>query len=550
MGNSEKRGIGRRTFMKYSLSAVAGLAVGPGTLGLLGSQGEASPSGRVQKIMFSTWSRPDLPELGRLLVSSFKEVGVELDMEIFELGAFLDKAIKEHGHALGFLSWTGTMDRLDPSFFLTNFFHSLYSKKGGQNYEHYRNPEYDKVCDAANSEMDVDKRVKLVHKCQEILARDLPFFQIGFIDLVQPYNSEAWENPVTYMGSGVGNEGNIWTAVDIKPRTSRKKLITSNTYDLPTLSLGSSNWNSMAALRMVYDTFLKVGPDLKIVPWAAESWKIVNNTTVDIVLRKGMKFHDGKPVTIEDVKFTFDYMKERKMAMYKQIYDQIEKTEVLSDNAVRIRLVRPYAPFITNSMVFAHILPKHIWEKIGEPDQYPNLNPIGSGPFKFGYWKRNEELYFEANKEHFHAPKLDGIYRKVIPSMDGIIGAYQNKEIDTGNDRLSQEQAEQLSKLPYITITATPNHGGYEMRADLDKKPFSDLAFRRAVSHLIPRKDYMALAFGKYGHAAANSILHPQLKPWFNDKIPFDEFSIEKARAILKAAKYTWDKNGILQYPG
>jgi len=305
----------------------------------------------------------------------------------------------------------------------------------------------------------------------------------------------------------------------------------------------------MSVLRLIYDTFLKLNPDLKVVPWAAESWKVVNNTTVDLVLRKGMTFHDGKPVTIDDVKFTFDYMKDRKMAMYKQIYDQIEKTEVSSGNTLRIRLVRPYAPFITNSLVFAHILPRHIWEKISEPNQYPNENPIGSGPFKFGYWKRNQEYYLEANKEHFMPPKIDGIYRKVIPSMDGILGAYENKEIDTGNDRLNEEQADRLAKLSHITIVPTPNHGGYEMRADLEKKPFSDLAFRRAVSHLIPRKDYMALAFGKYGHAASNTFLHPQLKPWHNSKIPFDEFSVEKAKSILKTAGYTWDKDGFLHYP-
>jgi peptide/nickel transport system substrate-binding protein len=300
---------------------------------------------------------------------------------------------------------------------------------------------------------------------------------------------------------------------------------------------------------MIYDTFLKLDPESNVVPWAAKEWKVVNDTTIDIVLREGMTFHDGKPVTIEDVKFTFDYMKDRKMAMYRSVYSVIEKTEVLDGSTFRFRLIRPHAPFISNSLVYAHILPKHIWEKISEPDKYPNEHPIGNGPFKFGYWKRGEELYMEANKAHFYPPKIDGFYRKVIPSMEGVIAALENKEVDIAHDRLSSEQAEEISRLPHITVVATPNHGPYEIRSDLDQKPFSDLAFRKAVSHIIPRKDYMDLVFGKAGHAAANSILHPKLKPWFNEKVPFDEYTIEKAKTILKSAGYTWDKKGFLHYP-
>jgi peptide/nickel transport system substrate-binding protein len=335
----------------------------------------------------------------------------------------------------------------------------------------------------------------------------------------------------------------------VKPKTGRKKIVTANVLDLTSLSLGTRSGNDRAILRFIYDTFVKVDPELNVVAWAASSWKIVGPKTVDITLRDGMKFHDGKPVTMEDVQFTFQYLKDKKMANYKEIYDRIEKTEVLSDRQLRFHLTQPYGAFLDRTLTDAHILPKHIWEKIDDPDKYPNEKPIGSGPFKFGYWKRGEEIYFEANRDHFYPPKIEGFYRKAIPSLEGVIAALESKEIDIHHDRLDSENATRLEKFPHLTVVSTPNHGIYEMRGDLEKKPFSDLQFRKAISYAIPRKQYMAQVFGKAGHAASNTIIHPELKPWYNEKIAFDEYAPQKAREILKAAGYWWDGSGFLHYP-
>ena len=546
----KKSTVDRRTFLKYSLGVGGGLMFGSGITGLVRPLGAATPGGRIQKIVYSVTPLADQVELARQVALSCKEIGIEVEIETLEFGAFMAKAMKKHEAIMSCMRWSGAPERIDPSFFLTQFFHSKHSKKGGRNYEHYMNPEYDKLCDAQNREMDKDKRIKLVHKCQEILARDYPMWILGFPDTLNAYNSEAFEGPAGMMGAGIGSESSIWTWLQIKPKTNRKKIVMCNRTPIKALSLKTRSGTSRALLRMIYDTFLRLGPDLKLVPWAAESWKVINDTTIDIVLRKGMKFHDGKPVTIEDVKFTFDYLKDKKMAMYRSVYDAIEKTEVLDANTFRFFLKEPSASFISNELVYAHILPKHIWEKIDEPDKLSMKKPIGSGPFKFGHWKRGEEMYFEANKEHFYPPKIDGYYRKVIPSMEGIIAALENKEIDIESERLSSEMADELSKLSHIKIVGTPTHGPFEIRGALDQKPFSDLAFRKAISHIIPRDEYGELVFGKAWNSATNTVIHPKLKPWHNDRIPFDEYSVPKAKEILKKAGYTWDKKGFLRYPG
>ena len=542
----------RRTFLKYSLGVGSGvILLTTDSMGVSEAQEKKTTEreGKVQKLTFRVLNRYDHIELSRTIATAFQGIGLEVGIEVLELGTWLSKTIGDHDMDMAALSWSGTTERIDPSAFLTEFYHSKYATKGRRNYQHYRNPEYDKVCDEANMEMDRKKRIALVRKCQEMLAKDYPIWPIGFVDFLNAYNSQEWEGPVGMMGAGIGTDFSLWTWLKVKPKTARKKIIGAQVFDMLSFSLGTRSGNDRSILRLMYDTFLRIDPKLNIVPWAASSWKIIDNKTVDITIRDGMKFHDGKPVTMEDVKFTFDYLKDKKMVMYKEIYDRIEKTEILANNGLRFHLTNPYGPFVDRTLADAHILPKHIWEKIDDPDKYPNEKPIGSGPFKFGYWKRGEELYLEANKEHFSPPNIEGFYRKVIPSLEASIAALENKEIDIQGDRLHTEYIKRLEKFPHLTLVSAPDHGIYEMRGDLDKKPFSDLQFRRAVSYLIPRKQYMDLVFGKVGHAASNTVIHPELKPWYNEKVAFDEYSPQKAREILKTAGYWWDKKGFLHYP-
>jgi peptide/nickel transport system substrate-binding protein len=552
MGKQKRtRNIDRRSFIKYSLGVGGGMLLGSNIVGFLRPVGAANP-GESVKIEYSvTADRMDMTELTRMVALSLKEAGIEVKIKTLEFGAWLGNTIGEHKSHMSHLVWTGSPERIDPSFFLTEFFHSKYTNKGGRNYEHYRNPEYDKICDAANAEMNEEKRVKLVHKCQEILAKDYPLWPVGFGSRPRAYNSDAWDGPVAVMGGQLGGGNDHWTWLNLKPKTQRTKVITCGSYAFTNFSLSARSGDVRGFMRLIYDTFLKLDPENKVIPWAAKSWRVVNNTTVDIELRDGMRFHDGKPVTIEDVKFTFDYMKDKQLGMYQSVYNSIEKTEILDRNNFRFHLVRPYAPFITSALVYAHILPKHIWEKIDDPQKYPNENPMGSGPFKFGHLRRdNHELYLEANKDHFNPPNIDGLYRKVILTMEATIGALENKEVDFHELTLSSEQVEYLSKYSHLKFETTLDHGPYEIRGDLERRPFNDIAFRQAVSYLIPRRDFISLMFEDIGFPAANSLIHPKSRPWYNTKVPFDEYSLDKAKAILKKAGYTWDRKKLLHYPG
>ena len=190
---------------------------------------------------------------------------------------------------------------------------------------------------------------------------------------------------------------------------------------------------------MIYDRLAYLDKDLKVIPWALESWKKVDNRTWDVKLRGGMKFHDGKPVTVDDLKFTMDFVCKYDRAEF-WVSDQfLEKTEILdrTNRMVRFTFKQPYGQFETEFLLVNVILPKHIFEglmekqKVGDNARHLQIpEPMGSGPFKWGQHKKDAELLLVANKDHFHAPKIEELLFVCIPTVDGIMGRLETQEID------------------------------------------------------------------------------------------------------------------------
>ena len=116
-------------------------------------------TGPVPPLQFLSPNWPDYVEISRLLVASWSKLGLAVEARQGTTQSVLAEVIGEHKmpHVVG-VSWGGAPDRIDPDYFLTEFFHSRRAMKGGLNYGHYRNPAYDEIADAQRREMDPQKR--------------------------------------------------------------------------------------------------------------------------------------------------------------------------------------------------------------------------------------------------------------------------------------------------------------------------------------------------------------------------------------------------------
>jgi peptide/nickel transport system substrate-binding protein len=470
----------------------------------------------------------------------------------------LAEVIGEHKvpHAVG-VSWGGAPDRIDPDYFLTEFFHSRRAVKGGLNYGHYINPEYDAVADAQRSEMDPEKRRALVWRAQEILAADNPILVLTFRDSTQAYNKARFEGVVPTLGSGIGQSYIPWSYFRMRPLTSRRVVRAINFSEIVTLNpFATPEIFNATLLRWMYPTFVTRGPDGEVLPWAAESWTVPDPTTVDMVLRGGMTFDDGRPVTVEDVKFTFDYILQWKFPALARVADAVEAVEIVSPSTVRFKLTRPTASFVPNVLGFCFVAPRHVWQDIpgttgvASPADWPNERPLGYGAFRFAEWRKGEFLRLDVRKDFFLPPQIDGVIWLFVPNIENQLAMMESGAADILGWTIDGEQARRLDAHPDLQSVRVPSHGMHEIRLNMEMAPVSDPAFRLALQHATNRREMIDVVFAGLGSDALNSVITPANALWANPNLPNPEFSIDRARKVLADAGYSWDGNGRLMFPG
>jgi peptide/nickel transport system substrate-binding protein len=184
----------------------------------------------------------------------------------------------------------------------------------------------------------------------------------------------------------------------------------------------------------------------------AESWSTSQDgKTITFKLHKNAKWHDGKPVTGHDVKFTFDMIIRKKYPAF-VVLKNVRDITVPDDHTVVMTLNDPEVGFVPMlaqvSTWTAKIYPKHLWEGQDGFDSGPHVNaPIGSGPFKFSRWEKGGLVELEANKDYFRgAPKVD---RLVFRQMTDVNVA--RAEFDSGRLQfLNYEYAPPLAEIPAL----------------------------------------------------------------------------------------------------
>ena len=183
----------------------------------------------------------------------------------------------------------------------------------------------------------------------------------------------------TRAGIGIRN---IWTFVGIEPLGAQKDLIINSTEAINAINplyIGGAvdSW----VTDLIWDRLMRIGPDGLPQPWAAESVTWVDDKTLDVKLRAGMKWHDGKPVTVDDVIFSFQAPAGDKAPMYKPFVTDIAAIEKTGEQTLRFKLKQPNATFLTATLAKINLIPKHVWEPVlkdlaGKPENAEQLKEV------------------------------------------------------------------------------------------------------------------------------------------------------------------------------
>jgi peptide/nickel transport system substrate-binding protein len=180
----------------------------------------------------------------------------------------------------------------------------------------------------------------------------------------------------------------------------------------------------------LHDALVKPMPGQPDAPSLAESWSVSKDGLVyEFALRKGVKFHNGEPVTADDVKFSFDRYRG---SANKTLKDRVAAIEAPDSSHVRFRLKQPWPDFLTfytGASGAGWIVPKKYVEKVGD-DGFKKA-PVGAGPYKFVSFTPGVELVLEAYDQYWRkTPSVKRLVFKVIPDESTRLAALKRGEVD------------------------------------------------------------------------------------------------------------------------
>ena len=290
-------------------------------------------------------------------------------------------------------------------------------------------------------------------------------------------------------------------------------------------------------LYAIHDAMAKAMPGNATAPSLAESWQVSPDGRVyDFTLRKGVKFHNGDPLTSEDVKFSFDRYKGAQAKALKERVAAVETPDALH---VRFRLKNPWPDFMTFYTAASGagwIVPKKYVEKVG--DEAFKKAPIGAGPYKFVSFTPGVELVMEAFDGYWRkTPSVKRLVFKVIGDEATRLAALKRGEIDIVYS-IRGELAEELQRTPGLTLkpTVIQSPQWVSMLDQWDpKSPWHDRRVRLAANLAIDRKainDAIALGHSRLTYSIIPSTFDYYWQP------PAYAYDPAQAKKLLAEAGY------------
>jgi len=295
-------------------------------------------------------------------------------------------------------------------------------------------------------------------------------------------------------------------------------------------------------LYAIHDALVRGYPGQKMGPSLAESWEeSEDGKTYEFRLRPGLKFHNGDPVTAEDVKFSFERYQGAGASILKE---HVQEVEIVDPRIVRFHLKEPWPDFMafygTTATAAGIVVPKNYLTQVGE-DGFKK-QPVGAGPYKFVSSKPGIEVVLEANPDYWRrVPNIKTLVMRSVPEATTRALMVKTGEADMAY-ALDGVDAEGLQGAPGVQVVATKHASimWIEFPDQWDpKSPWHDQRLRLAVNYALDREGINKAAC--LGFCPPAAVIVPRVMEYAlqAEPIPYDP---EKAKKLLAEAGYP---NGI-----
>jgi peptide/nickel transport system substrate-binding protein len=311
---------------------------------------------------------------------------------------------------------------------------------------------------------------------------------------------------------------------------------------------------------LVYDTPIAITPEGEYVPELATSWEVSDDGltwTLEIV--DGVTFHDGTPLTSEDIKYSLELYRDTADFPYMPSYpDVFVDIEAPSPTQLVITTEEPVGNF-ESRMLFMYVLPKHIWEEQDDPIAFENEEMVGSGPFELASYEQGVSMELDANTDYWNGrPNVDSLIFQTIENPDARVSALTNGDVDM------------ITEFPATAVATLRNADNVEVYvADSTSGSLTDvffnvvdpadcptddgglctghpalrdLAVRKALALAMDKQQIVDVALLGLGSTGL-SLVPPGLGEWYASDVEDYPFDVDAANAMLDEAGYE-DTNG------
>ncbi|WP_353146570.1 peptide ABC transporter substrate-binding protein [Pollutimonas bauzanensis] len=303
----------------------------------------------------------------------------------------------------------------------------------------------------------------------------------------------------------------------------------------------------------IFDALFRTMPDGSIVPNLATEVPNQKNGGLSadglewrVKLRDDVKWHDGKPLTAEDVKFTLELIVDPNFRSWRTTgHNLVHDIKVVSPTELTWRMKEPFAPYLS-FLTETFIVPKHVLESEADKNAAAfNQAPIGTGAFKWGSRVAGDHINLVANRDyHGEGPYIEQLVFKYIPDLTVLYTQFKSGDIDlVGRQYITPDNYAEAKTLKNRVVQLQPAPAVEQIYLNLERPVFKDLAVRQAIYAAIDKQAIIDALY--YGLPEPVESYMPRGSIYYNKDLPKHEFNLEKAEKLLDGAGWVKGRDGI-----
>jgi len=313
----------------------------------------------------------------------------------------------------------------------------------------------------------------------------------------------------------------------------------------------ANDGSSQTAWELMFEPLAMVDPKTgAAVPWLAERWdQSPDGLTYTFHLRPNVTWSDGRPFTADDVKFTFDTVLDRKVqTSLRSRLDGVARLEAPDPLTFRMSVNESSCPALISAALIP-IVPRHLLAGSADfnKDEFGVSRPVGTGPYTFVEWVRDDHITLVANPRHWRGkPKIGRVIRKVV--KDNTVAAAQLRSGELDWSIVQPESLDDLRADRHLNVIQYANSTVNYIAYNLDRPVFADRRVRQALAYALDRETMIKTLFNGQGDVLHSPILSFS---WaHNPGVPKYPYDPERARKLLADAGWSPGADGIARREG